>query len=75
MNSNESNLDKHDKKSGIIYSFDENNKNQKNERYHVKFVDEMAGESKQLIAKTYVVESYKKYNATTWWERCCCSIF
>lgn len=56
---------KPDKKPGIIHSFAENKGNQKNERYHVKFVDEMAGESKQLIAKTYVVESYKKYNATT----------
>ena len=38
--------------------------------YKIHFVDEVSDERRQSLATTHVVESYKRYNATTCCQNC-----
>ena len=37
--------------------------------HKIKFADEAPDDRKKSLTKTYIVESYKKYNSPTWMEK------
>ena len=54
---------------------DDNPEQNKEEHYHVMFADEAVDQKRHSLITTYYVESYKRYNATSWMDGCRWTIF